>query len=91
MNDFAAHADDGVAPSKGRQHVAQRVGAGDRVELVAAFDQTRRRRDVVVGAKRDDEDVRVEGAGVGHDAPGRRVDGAHVACTNRTPGLTMSR
>ena len=74
---FAAHADDGRAPFETREHLAQREGSRDRVELVAALYQPWRRRHVVVGAERDHENVRVERSSVGHRPSGGRVDGSN--------------
>ncbi len=52
------------------------IRARDRVELVA-LREPGRRRDVVIRAERDDEDVRVERPRVGLHAPRGWVDGAH--------------
>ena len=77
MNDLPRHADDGRAPLEAREHVAQREGSRNRVELVAAFHQPRRGRRIEVGAERHDQHVRVERSGVGHHAPGGGIDGSH--------------
>ena len=77
MNDFPRHADDGRAPLEAREHVAQREGSRDRVELVAAFHQPRRGCRIEVGAERDHQNVRLERSRVGHHAPGGRIDGSH--------------
>jgi hypothetical protein len=65
--------DDGPALERGQQ-LAERLGAGDGVELVSAFGQPRRGGDVVVGAERDDDDVGVIGGAIGHDASGGGAD-----------------
>ncbi len=70
------HRDDHAAAGEVGEHVAQRERTGDRVELVAGLDESRSRLRVEIGAERDDEDVGVEGAGVGLDAFGVGVDGA---------------
>ncbi len=56
------------------QRVAQPLGAGDRVVLVAALGEAGRRGDVVLGAERDDEDVGVVLAAVGRDVARRGID-----------------
>ena len=78
-------------PSKSRQHVAEGERAGHRVELVPAFDQPGGGRGVEIGAERHDHHVGVEGPGVGLDARATGSIARTVVCTNRTPGLTMSR
>ena len=61
-------------PSKRVEHVAEREGAGHRVELVARLDQPGVASGCEVGAQRDHQDVGVEGPGVGLHAPRHRVD-----------------
>ena len=58
------------------EDVSQREGARLRVELVTAFHQARRGVRMEVGAERDDQDVRIERAGVGHDTFLGRIDRA---------------
>ncbi len=45
-------------PANAVEHVAQREGPGDGVELVTRLEQSGRRRRVEVGAERDHQDVR---------------------------------
>jgi hypothetical protein len=73
----AAHADDGRAALEPGQDLAQLLGAGNRVELVAALDQARRGRWIDVGAEGHDQGIGFEGALVGLDAFGDGVDRAH--------------
>ena len=89
---LAGHADDGRAALERGEHVAQRDGARDRVELVAALDEARRRRRIVGrrrarrrGCPRRTCRRRSRRA----LRPGRSI--ARCVCTNRTPGFTMSR
>ena len=70
------HRDDDAPAVEVSQHVAQRERAGLGVELVAALDESRRRLGVQIGAERDDENVRIERAGVGFDALGVGIDRA---------------
>ena len=56
------------------QQLAQPLGAGDRVELVARLGEPRRGVEVVVGAERDDEDVGLVDAGVGRHASRLGID-----------------
>jgi hypothetical protein len=65
------------AAAKAGQRVAQPLGAGDRVVLVPALREPRRRGDVVFGAERDDEDVGVVLAAVGRHVPRGRIDRRH--------------
>ena len=51
------------------QDAAEVLGAGNGVKLVAAFDQARCRRQVVVGAQRHDQHVGLVRPAVGCDAP----------------------
>ena len=79
-------------PGEFGEHVAQRERAGLGVELVAALEEPGRRLRVQIGAERHDEDVGVEGAGVGLDPLRRSGSIARmVDCTNCTPGFTKSR
>ena len=73
------------------QHVAQPLGAGHGVELVAALGEPGRRVQVVVGAERDDQDVGLVRAGVRRHAPRFRVDRRDRLLQETHPGLTMSR
>ena len=70
--------------------VAHPLGSGDRVVLEAALLEARRRGDVVLGAERDDEDVRVVRA---WSVVTRRAAGS-IAVTrswrNSTPGFASS-
>ena len=52
----------------------RRLRARDRVEFVRVL-ESRRRRKIVVGAERDDENVAIVVAGVGRHPPGGRIDG----------------
>ena len=71
----AADADDRVAAARSSGRTSrQPLGAGDRVELVAALGEPRRRVEVVVGAERDDQHVGLVDAGVGRHPPRLGVD-----------------
>ena len=69
-----ADADDGPALRERGKHLAQPLGAGNGVELVAAFGEARRGVEVVVGAERDDQEVGLVGSAVGGDAPRFGID-----------------
>ena len=69
------HPDDHPSALERRQHVTAREGTGLGVELVTALLEARRRRHVEIGAECHDQHVGVEGAGVGLDPLGRRIDG----------------
>ena len=70
-----------------RQRVAQPLGAGNRVVLVAALGEPRRRGDVVLRAERDDENIGVVLAGVGRDMARRRIDRRDRLLVELDPGL----
>ncbi len=74
LNDFPAHADDSRSQFVPREDLAQGEGSRDRVELVAALHQPRRRRHVVVGAERDHEHVGLERSSVCNRPPGSSFD-----------------
>ena len=69
-----ADADDRAALRERGQHLAQPLGAGDGVELVAALGESRRGVQVVVGAERHDQDVGLVDAAVGGHAPRLGID-----------------
>ena len=72
--------------------LAQPLGAGDGVELVAALGQARRGVEVVVGAERHDQEVGLVHARVGRDACARAGSIAVIVSRRkRTPGLAISR
>ena len=79
--------DDHPATVETFQHVAEREGTRHRVELVAPFDQSRRRRRVQIGTEGDHQDVGVEGSGVGLDAFGDGIDRPHRRLDEPHPGL----
>ena len=81
--------DDDVARRHAGQHVSQLDCTVDGIELVAAFDEARRRAEVVVGAERDDEHVGVVRPPFRDDAPRCRVDRRISSCRNVTPGLAI--
>ena len=64
-------------PREVGEGVAQALGAGERVVLKPALLESRRRRQVVLRAQRDREEVGVVGAHVRDDAPLQRVDRRH--------------
>ena len=80
-------ADDDAPALEPVEHVARRERAGLGVELVTRLDQPRRRGRVEVGAERDHQDVRVEGAGGGLDPARVRVDRHHVRLHETHAGL----
>ena len=71
---LAEDADQDRPTREAGQGVAHPLGARDRVVLVSALGESRRRGDVVVGAQRDHENVGVVRASVGRHVPGRWVD-----------------
>jgi hypothetical protein len=69
-----AHSDHHGPAGEVRQCVPQPNRPGDRVELVAALGESRRRVDVVVGSERDHPDIRFIGADIGGNDPSFRID-----------------
>ena len=82
----AAYADERVALRERGQDIAQPVRSGHRIELVDVG-QSRRRRDVVVGAEGHHQVVAIVRAGIGGHATGRRVDGGHRFAQQAHAGL----
>ena len=70
----SADAHDRAAGGERREHIAEPLRASGGVELVLARREPRRRREVVVGAECDDEDVGFVHAGGGRHAERVRVD-----------------
>ena len=73
------------------EQLAQPLGAGHGVELVAALSEPRRGVEVVVGAERHDEDVGLVDAAVGGHPPASGSIAVIVSCRKRTPGFAISR
>jgi hypothetical protein len=69
-----ADADDRSALRERGQHTTQPLGAGDGVELVAPFRESRRGVEVVVGTECNHQDVGLIGAAVGGDASRHGID-----------------
>ncbi len=78
---------DDPASLEARDDVAQRERPVLCVELVAAFDEAGSRRRVEIGAERDHEDVGVEGARIGLDSLGSRIDRVDVRLHEPDAGL----
>ena len=70
----SAHADDRRARRECGKHPAYDLGARDRVELVAGFDEARGRVEVVVGPQRDDQDVGLVAVEIRHHLPPGGID-----------------
>ena len=83
------HGDENPSAVELGQRVAQPVGAGDRVVLMAARLEAGRRVHVVVGAHRYDEEVRVVGIGVRGDLPALESMAVTVSWWNSTPTMSM--
>ena len=81
------HSHDHTTAPETRKHVTQRECSLDRIELVAAFEQSRRRRRIEVGAERDHQHVGVERPRIGFDPPRRGVDRAHGRLHEAHTGL----
>jgi hypothetical protein len=71
------HRDKDPASVEALECVAQALGSGERVVLVATLPQAGRGREVVVGSHRHDDEVRIVVAGVGRDPPRNGVDARH--------------
>ena len=91
MNGVDGDPDDDPTALELRQHVAQREGAGLRVELVPTLDQAGCCSGVEVGAERHHQDVGLERARLRRDPPSTGSIELTAAWTNCTPGITTSR
>jgi hypothetical protein len=69
------------------EHVAQSLGARERVVLEATLLKTGRGREVIVRPQRDDKNVGVVGRLVGRDAPRLRIDRRHALAPELDPLL----
>ena len=74
---MAQNRDQDPPPREVGEGVAQALGAGERVVLKPALLESRRRRQVVIRAQRNREEVSVVGALVRDHAPLQRVDRRH--------------
>ena len=77
LEEATQHRDDDVALVEPGQDVAQTVRPLGRVELVAAFGETRGRPDIQVRTEGDHEEVAFVGPLIGDDPLVHRIDGAH--------------
>ena len=71
------HRDENASALEVGKRIAQALGSGERVVLVAALLEARGRGEVVVRAHRHDQEVGVVGADIRLHPPGHRVDSDH--------------
>jgi hypothetical protein len=78
-----------VTAGERRQHVAQKLGAAYRVELVATLGEAGRRVEVVVGAEGHDEDLGVVNTAIGRHPSRFGVDGGDRLAQEADAGLVQ--